>query len=248
MQTENFQQSEKVAARVNELAVDFNPSQQEQKEMIANKKIQPGDSSKQFLPPFEVNMDINVYINANLTDTPNESAAKQALTIYKEKGPKAAVEAISGDLTTFEKEQFLNMSSPTARGGAGLNEEYSTKIAHERSAERWEAMKKELCLADANAVEKLKVAYLDSTIQAMSEAGGRYGKLDQYGVAAKNHFESQKTAGTNPMVRQLAGEISKEYPNIADPGGHNDDPLRISIRELQTYKTAQAKLWQQVAE
>ncbi len=228
MHKENFQQSDKDAARVTELAIDFSPTVDEQRNTVRDLKVQVGDSSKQFLPPVELTV-----------DTANETAAKEFLVTFKEKGPKAAMEAIRNDLKAYEEQQHGNMKHV-----AGFDEKYSTQIAHERSGERWEAIKKELCQSDPNAVEKLKVAYLDSTVKEMGKAGGHYGNLDEYGVSAKNHFENQKTNGSNPLAREFAGAIAKDYTKISDPGDKNNDPLRISNRELQSYRAAQEKLWQ----
>lgn len=227
MHKENFQQSDQDAAKVTELAINFSPNVEEQRQTVRDLKTQVGDSGKQFLPAIELT-----------TETKIDPIAKEFVDTFKEKGPKAAMEAIRNDLRTYEQDQFSNM-----KHAAKFDEETSTKISHERSAERWETIKKELCQADPNAIEKLKVAYLDSTLKAMSNAGGHYGNLDQYGVSAKSHFEHQKTNGTSPMVREFAGEIAKDYTKISDPGDKNNDPLRISSRELQSYRAAQEKLW-----
>ncbi len=227
MHKENFEQSEKDAAKSTDLAIDFTPNVEEIK-AARDLNTPVGDSSKQFLPPIELT-----------TETKIDPIAKEFVDTFKEKGPKAAMEAIRKDLKTYEQEQFSNMKHV-----AKFDEETSTQIAHERSTERWEAIKKELCQADPNAIEKMKVAYLDSTLKEMSNAGGRYGNLDQYGVSAKGHFENQKTNGTSPMVREFAGEIAKDYNKISDPGDKNNDSVRISSRELQSYRSAQEKLWQ----
>jgi hypothetical protein len=177
------------------------------------------------------------------SDKPQSPIVKEALNAYKEKGPTAALQLLREDLAAFEKDSKLTLKLPTAQGGAGFDEATTNKITQERSAERWHAVKQALLEQDPNAIEKLKVAYLDHTLKAMSAAGNRYGSLEPYGVSGQSHFENQKNNGSSAMIREFASQISKEYSAIANPSGRDLDGNRIDKRELDQYKIKQAQSW-----
>ncbi|MBP6747968.1 hypothetical protein KA344_22255 [bacterium] len=181
--------------------------------------------------------------NTSSSDKPQTLIVKEAVNAYKEKGPTATLQLLREDLAAFEKDSKLTLKLPTGQGGAGFDEATTNKLTQERSAERWHAVKQALLEQDPNAIEKLKVAYLDHTLKAMSAAGNRYGSLEPYGVSGQSHFENQKSNGSSAMIREFASQISKEYSAIANPNGSDLDGSRIDKRELDQYKTKQAQSW-----
>lgn len=235
MQFENNKADDRAEVKVADSTFSASPQEMFKLDNInAGGKEAAKDSARELLPPLELNMS---------PDNPAPSYVKDAVSTFKEKGAAAALEVMKADLTTFEKEKFDNMHRPVARAGAGFDEATSTEIARKDSGERWEEMKQALLKEDPKAMEKLKVAYLTGTLKAMSDAGGHYGNLnDDYGVSGKNHFNNQITRGANPMVRELAAGVSKEYDKIADPKGTDDDK-KINSRELSAYRAEQAKTW-----
>lgn len=227
------------------ISLNFNVTPESQRISRQEMTKLAGDS-KNFLPQLQIEQKTESEKSGDATnsgDTPQSLIVKEALKAYKEDGPESALKLMRQDLAAFEKESKLTLKLPADRGGAGFDEETANKITLERSAERWQAVKQALLEQDPHAIEKLKVAYLDNTLQAMSAAGGRYGNLDQYGVSAQNHFESQKTNGSSTMIRELSGQISKEYSSIADPNGRDIDATRIDKRELAQYKAKQQLSW-----
>lgn len=239
----------KESSSLEDLTLDFAPAAQSQRRSLQEMARLAGDSNS-FLPKLQ--LDLPKTLGGSFSDensggisgdTPQSLIVKEAVNTYKEKGPAAALELLREDLAAFEKDSKLTLKLPTDRGGAGFDEETSNKLTQERSAERWQAVKQALLEQDANAIEKLKVAYLDNILKAMSAAGNRYGNLDSYGVSGQSHFENQKSNGSSAMIREFATQISKEYSAIANPGGRDLDGNRIDKRELEQYKVKQAQSW-----
>ncbi|CAN5321752.1 hypothetical protein BH11CYA1_BH11CYA1_15250 [soil metagenome] len=226
----------KDSSKVESFTLNFATTAESQRNAVQEMTKLAGDAST-LLP--KVDLDFSTTSN----DKPESTAVKEALSAYKENGPAAALKLMREDLAAFEKDAKLTYSLPVERGGAGFDLETANSLAEERSGKRWQAVKDALLKEDPTAMEKLKVAYLDDTVKAMSAAGGRYGNLDQYGVAAQSHFEKQKNDGASPMIRELAGQISKEYSSIANPRGTDTEGNRIDKRELEQYKVKQAQSW-----
>jgi hypothetical protein len=220
---------------------DFAPNAQSQRSSLQEMARLAG-APNSFLPKLQLEMPEKAGDTTG-SDTHQSPIAKDAVNTYKEKGPAATLQLLREDLATFEKNSRLTLGLPVDRGGAGFDEETSNKLTQERSAERWQAVKQALLEQDANAIEKLKVAYLDHTLKAMSAAGNRYGSLEPYGVSGQSHFENQKSNGSSAMIREFASQISKEYSDIANPGGRDLDGNRIDKRELEQYKVKQAQSW-----
>jgi hypothetical protein len=232
MQFDNINANDQAEAKIAQTS--FAPSAKELLELNQPAVNTSKDTARDILPALELNMN---------PDNPTPSYVKDAVSTFKEKGPAAALETMRNELSTFEKEKFDDMSRPVARNGAGFDQATATEIARKDAGERWEEMKQALLKEDPKAMEKLKVAYLTGTLKAMSDAGGHYGNLnDDYGVSGKSHFAGQISRGANPMVRELAGAVSKEYDKIADPKGTDDDK-KINSRELSAYRAEQAKTW-----
>lgn len=220
-QTENFSLA---------LALDFAPTASNRASALQELNTRSGDTT--FLPSLQLD-----------GDKPESLLVKDAVNTFKESGPAATLQLLRADLAAFEKDAKLTLKLPSDRGGAGFDEETANKIASEKSDARWQAVKTALLEQDPNAIEKLKVAYLDNTLNAMSAASSRYGNLDQYGVSGQAHFESQKSNGSSAMIREFANKISSEYSSIADPRGTDTDGKLIDKRELESYKAKQALNW-----
>ena len=223
--------------------LNFAPTAESQRAALQEMTKFAGDC-KNFLPKLQLDLQADRDKNNDATnggDKPESMIIKEAVNSYKENGAAATLLLLREDLAAVERESKLTLKLPADRGGAGFDEDTANKIALERSAERWQAVKKALLEQDPHAIEKLKVAYLDNTLKAMSEAGGR--NLIQYGISAQSHFENQKANGSSPMIRELSGQISKEYSSIADPNGRDIDGTRIDKRELEQYKAKQRQNW-----
>jgi hypothetical protein len=163
-----------------------------------------------------------------------------AVSIWQAQGPRAAVREMMKDLSTFERDEIAKYERV-----AGFDRETSQQLARENSQKRYEEMKEGLIARDPKAAAKMQLAYLDNVLNDMDAAGGRYGRLDDYGLRPRAYFENQSVNGSSPMAREMAQIAVGDFSKIADPKNpvSDSDPSTINKREWTSYKNSQIAEW-----